>query len=225
VAPAEGYSTGTPKQPAGEQRSQVGSPGDGRHTPEAMQPTLTIVIWNVEWRTPGSADGRDLRAAIAACEPDIVCITEGTPDFLDLPHRIEASADYGYPLVGNRRKVLLWSRLPWEAVDVEGDPEMPPGRYVAGKTLTPIGSLTVHGVCIPWSRAHVESGRKDRKLWEEHRQYLDGLGRVLRRAEAATPAIVVGDYNQRIPRKGAPIEAHNALREAFLPEFRVATRG
>jgi endonuclease/exonuclease/phosphatase family metal-dependent hydrolase len=186
---------------------------------------ISLVVWNVQYRRVGSASGRDIRAAIAACEPDVVCITEGHPDFLEMPHRIEASVDFGYPADDGRRKVLVWSHQPWVAVDTLGDKAMPPGRYVAGRTETPIGMLQVHGVCIPWSHAHVSHGRRDRKPWDEHLLYLECLRRILYEAPTGAVRLVAGDYNQSIPRIRAPARAFDALTQAFPRGMRHASAG
>ena len=70
-------------------------------------------------------------------------------------HAISARPDYGYGVQESRRKVLLWSREPWEHVDDIGDDRMPPGRYVSGVTRTSVGEVTVVGLCIPWSGSRV----------------------------------------------------------------------
>jgi endonuclease/exonuclease/phosphatase family metal-dependent hydrolase len=187
-------------------------------------PELSLLVWNLEFRRRDSADGRALRAAIEACAPDIACITEAAPDILDLPHVIEAAADYGYGPRGSRRKVMLFSRQPWTQVDALGDPAMPPGRYVAGRTATPLGEVALHGLCIPWSHAHVATGRRDAKPWGEHLRYLEGLARVLARP-VDVPCIACGDYNQAIPRRRAPLAVHQALLAAFPPALRHLTTG
>lgn len=186
---------------------------------------LSLVVWNVAWRALGSREGRLLRSRIDACEPDIVCITEGMPTFLDLPHRIEAPQSHGYLRRDDGRKVILWSRQPWTAVDVLGDPEMPGGRYVAGQTTTQAGNVMVHGVCVPWRQAHVSTGRRDSRPWQEHLAYLAGLRRVLARPRPAQPLLVVGDYNQFIPRRTASTEAFAALCAAIPAWLQCATAG
>ena len=182
---------------------------------------LSLIVWNTQTRRPASAAGRSLRAIIMACEPDIVVVTEGHPELLDLPHLIMAEAGAGDPKAEGCRKVLLFSRQPWQAVDGLGDPAMPPGRYVAGRTETPLGTVQLHGVCIPWQWAHVRHGRP---AWDEHLRYCDGLARVLA-AESDTPRLVAGDYNQRIPRRRVPEDVHAALLRAFPPGLRHATAG
>lgn len=187
-------------------------------------PTLSLVVWNVQFRRAASGRGRLLREAIAACAPDLVCLTEGHPDFLDLPHLVVPAGGYGYPAADGRRKVLLWSRAPWQAVDPVGDASMPPGRYVAGRTLTPVGMVAVHGVCIPWAQAHVATGRRDRRPWEDHLLYLDGLRRVLA-TPPPLPAILAGDFNQAIPRRHAPQAVFQALMDAMPSHLRCVTAG
>ena len=140
-------------------------------------------------------------------------------------HIICSQPDYGYPIREGRRKVLLWSREPWVQVDDVGIDSMPPGRFVAGVTDTSLGAVTFGGVCIPWSGSRTEARRKSerKKRWEDHRQYLVGLTRVL----AVTPAnrtIVMGDFNQIIGSgSGAPRELRLALQRAFPPSMRIVT--
>jgi endonuclease/exonuclease/phosphatase family metal-dependent hydrolase len=119
--------------------------------------------------------------------------------------------------------VLLWSRAPWREVDVSGDPALPPGRYIAGRTTTTLGEVTVIGVCIPWRDAHVSSGRRDREPWQDHCAYLAGLARIV--ARSSGPLIVVGDFNQRVPRTRAPLRAFAALETALGEKLRIVTAG
>ena len=79
---------------------------------------------------------------------------------------------------------------------------MPPGRFVSGVTQSSEGLLTVIGVCIPWADSRVRGAKMKRKKWEDHRQYLDELSKVLDR-KPAEKLIVVGDFNQRIQQGGA----------------------
>ena len=88
---------------------------------------------------------------------------------------LKTDADFGYHRGEDRKKVVLWSRMPWqEVMNVEPE-EMPAGRLVHGFTHTPIGLLEVIGVCIPWNFAHVSTGDRNRKPWEEHCAFLRGL--------------------------------------------------
>jgi endonuclease/exonuclease/phosphatase family metal-dependent hydrolase len=159
---------------------------------------LTVATWNVEWRAPGSVDAALIRERLNSVGADIICLTEAYADFMGGEgHLIESEPDYGYPVVQGRRKVLLWSREPWAAVDRVGQPDLPPGRFVAGRTMTPVGPINVVGVCIPWREAHVRSGTRDRTLWQDHLAYLKGLRGIL--ADRTERTLVMGDFNQRVP--------------------------
>ncbi len=188
------------------------------------QPSLRIATWNIQWKTRDSRAGQLMRERLLELDPEILCITEGYCDFLDGEgHLIEAEPDYGYPLVTGRRKVMLWSRHPWSEVERTGHPEMPSGRFVSGATETSVGEVTVVGVCIPWRDAHVSSGRRDRRPWQDHVAYLSGLESYLKGARERT--IVVGDYNQKIPRTHAPQQVHAALKRCLGEHLPVATAG
>ena len=130
-------------------------------------------------------------------------------------HIIDAGMEWGYSLNNkDRRKVLLWSRSPWAEVDHTGSPDLPEGRFVKGVTETPLGALTVVGVCIPWDCAHVSSGRKDRKRWEDHHAWLTAFERLPWR-RTTDRMVVLGDFNQRIPQTRAPKKTYEALLRAF----------
>jgi len=185
---------------------------------------VSVATWNIEWQPSGSIAAGIIRERLWTGEPEIVCLTEAYADFFGGEgHVIESGPDYGYPLVAARRKVLLWSREPWEEVDCLGHPDLPPGRYVLGKTATSVGPMTVIGVCIPWREAHVRTGRRDRQPWEDHLAYLAGLKEVLRGHKERT--LVMGDFNQRIPRQLVPVPVYNALLNCFAGGYSVATAG
>jgi endonuclease/exonuclease/phosphatase family metal-dependent hydrolase len=183
---------------------------------------MICLTWNLEWARPNTRRGELIRGGINEVDPEVVCYTEVKRDFVPEGHRIEADSDYGYAHNGTRRKVILWSKHPWEHVDVVGDPALPTGRFASGVS----GGVRFVGVCIPWRDAHVTSGRKDRARWADHIVYCEGLGRALRRyAESNVPICVLGDYNQRIPRFRQPPRVAEALSAAFPPGFRIATEG
>ena len=148
--------------------------------------SMTVVNWNVEWATPGSWSRRDeILSRIDQEVPDIVCLTEADIRLLDgMPgHTIHSRQD-GVKGIGNLRKVLLWSREPWEQVDDSGVDSMPPGRFVAGVTHTPLGDVMVVGVCIPYRDARTKwtNDGVRRGLWEDHLNYLASLPTVFERA-------------------------------------------
>ena len=74
---------------------------------------LRIATWNLEWATPGS--GRHERAVrhLVGLDADIIVTTEDSVHEWDAyPHRIDGGPDWGYPIKGQRRKVIAWSRTP-----------------------------------------------------------------------------------------------------------------
>lgn len=183
---------------------------------------MKCLNWNLEWKTPATKAGRLIQEVIAALDADTVCYTEVVRSMIPEGQSIESDPDYGYPNDGGRRKVTLWSKQSWTEVDLIGDDEMPSGRFVSGITA----GVRFVGVCIPWRDAHVKTGRRDRTCWEDHLAYCRGLERVLARYSTdRTPTCVVGDYNQRIPRVGQPVNVAKALADAIPADFRIATKG
>lgn len=177
--------------------------------------SLTVATWNLEWSQPDSPRGRAIRNMLATSGTDVICATEAS--IANLPeggHILEAEADYGYPLKPGRRKVILWSKHEFVDTDAIGHPDLPSGRFAAATLNSPIGPVQMIGVCIPWTDAHVRTGRRDRKRWEDHLAYLRALQAMLV-GEHATPTILLGDFNQTIPRWRQPLEAANALNDVL----------
>ena len=188
--------------------------------------SLRVANWNVEWATPRSRRTVEILSRISRHSPEVVCLTETHVDLLSQPgHTICSRPDHGYTIREDRRKVILWSREPWDQVDRVGSDTMPPGRFVSGVTRTSVGEVAVIGVCIPWFGSRTEASRTvGRKMrWEDHQQYLTGLAEVLAGGQARR-LIVMGDFNQAIgPDSRAPQELQLALRRAFPPSMRIAT--
>ena len=185
---------------------------------------LRIGTWNTNWAKPGTERGRCVAKSLAAPGCDLLCVTEGHAGILPAGgHLIDAGPDWGYTTAEGRRKVLLWSKRPWSGVDTVGSDALPGGRFVTGTTETVLVPLSVVGVCIPWRDAHVRTGRKDRTGWQDHESWLSGFATLpWRQARART--IVLGDFNQRIPRRRQPVRVYQAMRDAFSG-FCFATAG
>ncbi len=169
-----------------------------------------------------------MSVALAAVDCDIICLTEGYAEVLPGGgHVIDAGPDWGYAAKEGRRKVLLWSKQPWSRPWCDLDPArsnwIPGGRFVAGTTQTDLGPVVIMGVCIPWERAHVDTGRKDRERWEDHERWLEGFAKR-RFGSNAKMTIVLGDFNQRIPRKRVRTRTHELLLGAF-GGFTIPTAG
>ena len=189
------------------------------------QAGCTVAIWNAEWASPRSPRGTRLREVLTAKRADIVVLTEGCEGNLpDGGFVMTSSGDYGYDKAAkSRRKVLLWSREPWVDADAIGSPELPPGRFIQAATQTPIGRLHVIGMCIPFGMAHVSSGQRNRKPWQDHASYLRALADLL----AGLPkvrTIIAGDWNQGVPRLTQPYEMFDLLETAFR-DWSIATQG
>ena len=186
----------------------------------------TLVNWNVEWATPRSKRSPEILNRIRQHNSEIICLTETHIGLLPKGgHAIFSHPDYGYRVRKERRKVLLWSREPWEQVEDLGSDIMPPGRFVSGVTQTSVGALTVMGVCIPWADSRVRGTSVKRKKWEDHREYLAGLSEVLE-STLLERLIVVGDFNQRIQQgRSVPADVSTALQSTIGSRATIVTAG
>lgn len=185
---------------------------------------LRVGTWNVEWARATSGRGRAVAGRLASWGCDVLVVTEGEEALLPPGHVVSPTEGWGYGEVADRRKVILWSRHPWEQVDVHVDDALPPGRIATGITQTPLGPVRVVGVCIPWRDAHMRTGDHDRDPWQDHHAYLAALGPFLAALPDDPPPVVAGDFNQRIPRSGQPLDVADALDAAF-DGFTIVTGG
>ena len=189
-------------------------------------PTVRVGTWNTEWKKPNERDGKIIGKKLAATICDVLCVTEGYAGILPSGgHVIDAGEDWGCPIKPGRRKVLLWSKQPWTPhTHALGSEEIPDGRFVAGTTETTSGArLTIVGACIPWSHSHVSTCRKNRKPWEDHEAWLAGFEKIRYRLPESR-CVILGDFNQKIPRTKAPHRVYGPLKQAF-EGFKFATEG
>ena len=184
---------------------------------------MKCITWNIEWTATKSRKGKYIKELIRKVDPDVLCFTEATLSMVpDTGHVIKSTPNYGYPNDGSRRKVLLWSKQPWKAVDNIGSIGLPDGRFVSGITQ----GIRFVGVCIPWPDAHVRTGRKDRVRWQDHLQYLDALAPLVDSyCKEKIPVCVTGDFNQRIPRSRQPLKVAEHLSLLLKPGLTVVTAG
>lgn len=186
-------------------------------------PAVEIVNWNIAWKSLGTKGGKIIYEILSERHSDILCLCESHFDFMEGRHGIFSEEDYGYPMRSGRRKVALWARTPWEKVSTRL-PDAPPGRFVEGVTeISKIGLLRVIGVCIPWEAAHVSTGKKNRKRWEDHISYLRALITYLNQTVSEVPTVLLGDFNQTVPPLRAPIIARDLL-SVLIERFEVVGR-
>ena len=160
---------------------------------------LKISCWNSDWATPTSKRGKFF---IDKFDSDIICLTEGYENLLPKNgYIISSHEDYGYKTKNGRRKVILWSKDKWTDIDQLGSNKIPSGRFISGIT----NGIRIIGICIPWRFAHVSSGRKDRKPWEDHLSFIQNLNFTNQKT------IILGDFNQNIPKKNQPEIAFSSL--------------
>ncbi|MCY4415262.1 MAG: endonuclease/exonuclease/phosphatase family protein [Chloroflexi bacterium] len=187
---------------------------------------MTVVNWNVQWATPRSQRSPEILGRIAEHTPEIICLTETDAGLLaQNGHTICSEPDYGSGAMKNRRKVLLWSKQPWDKIDCLRNTSWTVGRFVSGVTDTSLGQMLVVGICIPWSHSRTRRYGGNSEAWQDHENYLNGLADLL----ARTPThrtIVVGDFNQPIAQSGnVPARLRAKLRCAIPPRMTIATAG
>ena len=159
---------------------------------DKLDSSLKISCWNSDWATPTSKRGKFF---IDQFDSDIICLTEGYENLLPKDgYIISSHEDYGYKTKNGRRKVILWSKDKWTEVNQIGSKEIPTGRFISGLTK----GIKIVGLCIPWRFAHVSTGRKDRKPWEDHLSFIQNL------SFSNEKTIILGDFNQNIPKKNQP---------------------
>ena len=164
-----------------------------------MKSKLKISCWNSEWASLKSRRGKFFRDQFNS---DVICVTEGYESLLpNNGYVISSNEDYGYKIKKGRRKVILWSKSEWSDIDKLGSEKIPTGRYISGITM----GIRFVGICIPWRFAHVSTGRKDRKPWEDHLTFIENL-RITK-----NKTILMGDFNQHIPKTYQPNDVHFAL--------------
>ena len=187
---------------------------------------MRVVNWNVAWATPRSRRRGEILRRIDERVPEVICLTEANCRLLDGDgHIICSRPDYGYRQIKGRRKIVLWSREPWQRVDDLGIEAMTPGRFVSGVTRTSLGAVTVVGICIPWfgSRTEARRGSECRERWEDHERYLACLAEYMARVRTER-LIVMGDFNQVIGKGSrAPVRLRAALEAAFPPGMTIVT--
>ncbi len=185
-----------------------------------------VVTWNLERKRPHVGLGAVGVEHLFGLDPDVMVLTEARTEFPSRGgHSLWCEPHQGSRFAADERKVLMWSKNPWEDVDHLGIRGLDTSRFVAATTQTAIGRIRVLGICIPWHMAGVTHliDHEKRKPWELHVDYLTVLGDLLRRVTG--PTVIAGDFNQRIPRiKNGNRAAAEALRTTFAA-MNIVTEG
>jgi len=186
--------------------------------------SIRLVNWNFERRGPQTWQAASLITEISAYAPDLICLTEAHAASLDaldghvIAH-IGYRAEHKKP---SERLVLLWSSRPWQRIDIP-EPLQSAGGLVAGITSLAGQDVLCVGVCIPYHMAKLANEQRTMP-WHHHKRFLTLLQPWLADRGVALPVIILGDFNQRIPRTRASRGAYDMLRGAFAP-FEIITAG
>jgi endonuclease/exonuclease/phosphatase family metal-dependent hydrolase len=178
---------------------------------------MRVLTWNFERKPPASWQAGIMVDRIAALQPDIVCLTEAYDRSLEALGGSALSTE-GVVWSASRpgeRKVVLWSRRPWLAVDEVDEAATSAGACLSVLADTESGPVRVIGVCLPYHFASPVGLSPKARPWAQQIRFLEGLGIVLRSFRDSYPTIVLGDYNQYLPRIWGSKAASAALHEAF----------
>lgn len=177
---------------------------------------MRVINWNIERHRPSSWQSRSLVSEIAALKPDLVCLTEAWQNSLDLMDGFSISAPgvAWSPQHADERKVLLWSKVPWEGANAISVLERT-GSAVTG--LTNLSGLRVRvvGICIPYHFANPLGQSPKAAMWEQHERFLADVKPLIDAWIEDGPTIVLGDFNRRIPRSWGPKKSYELLERAF----------
>ena len=195
---------------------------------------IRVVNWNTEFLSPRSRSDRfdAVRQVVADRDPDIVCLTEAYPEAMPTGGYtvVSDSSGRGGPEARGARKVVLWSRHGWEAIDRLGSPRLPEGRFVSATTRINGRAVHVVGVCIPYRdyRTRASWGEHRHHRWEGAHQYLTALRDDVLSTEAfASSTVLLGDFNLQIPPRTypRPTEPINHHRERTFRDWNIPTAG
>lgn len=186
-----------------------------------------IVNWNFERRPPHSRQAQTMTDRVMAQRPDVVCLTEayeGSTVALGGHEIGSRGATWSFNRRDGERLVALWSSRPWLDVDMAGNDGTAAGGYISGITDTAKGPTRVIGVCAPHHAASQIGAIDKAHMWTEQIAFWKGLAMVLGARDLNVPTILLGDFNQYVPRIWGSKAAHAAMLHA-LGDLRVATDG
>ncbi|MBU6373232.1 MAG: endonuclease/exonuclease/phosphatase family protein [Alphaproteobacteria bacterium] len=187
---------------------------------------MIIANWNFERRGPQTRKAQIMMERLADARPDLVCLTEAYEGSTQAFGGCEVSVRgvVWSKAKGGERKVVLWSPAPWRDVDLAGPPGCAAGAYLSGVTRVAGQDVVVIGVCIPYAFASPLGLEPRAKPWTQHIAFLHGLQLAIAERPRGMPCIVMGDYNQFVPRTWGSKAAAAAL-QAALADLKVGTAG
>jgi len=187
----------------------------------------TLVNWNFERRAQHTRQATTMLDRVVVQQPDVVCLTEafdGSTVTLGGHEIADRGATWSFNRHDEERLVVLWSSHPWRDVDMLGNAGTATGGYIAGVTDTPSGAMRVIGICAPHHAASQVGAIEKARMWTEQIAFWSGLAKLLDARDRSIPTVVIGDFNQYVPRIWGSKAAHAGMQVA-LNDLRVATSG
>ena len=158
--------------------------------------------------------------------PEVACLTEAFEDStraLGGYAIAERGARWSIKRHEDERLVVLWSETPWRDV-APAAPGTEGGACLVATTDTPLGSIRVVGVCAPHHAASPVGRAARAPMWSEQISFWRGLGGVLEGQDSVLPLVVLGDFNQYLPRIWGSKTASAAMLSA-LGRLHIVTEG
>jgi exonuclease III len=186
---------------------------------------VRIINWNVERRGPTKWQAASIEREIAGLAPDLVVLTEAHSSSLaSLGGHVLADRGYNaHRKADDERLVLIWSRLPWEAIALPRQLQEN-GGAVLGRTQVADRDVFCLGLCIPWHMSPDVQRTDKITPWAQHVRFLNMLQPVLESATRLGPLIIAGDFNRLIPRTRGPKQSYELLESTFSGT-RIVTSG
>lgn len=188
--------------------------------------SINIINWNIERQAPSKRRAQIMMERISALSPDVICLTEAFEGSTTTLGGFEISVRgvaWSKEAPGER-KVVLWSRNPWINADFGLAKPLQSGAYIAATTRTPLGDIEIIGICIPYNFASPYGETPKARPWTQHLIFLEGLKQAMIDRDPAAHTILMGDFNQYIPRIWGSKAANSAL-EGALGTLTICTGG
>jgi hypothetical protein len=160
-----------------------------------------VATWNLRWRGPKSDAAPVIRARLDSIGPDVAVLTETRMSTLtDWPVAKDAGLGVYKGSPADGAKVAIVAKRPCEVVNATGNPDLPPGNFLALDVDTDFGSLRVIGIVIRYNQKSA---------------YVDALPAALERT-VTERTVLAGDFNLKIPAGGLATRLDSILRQFDL---------